>query len=54
MDPLVKRALQGQDEEKLRASMEPSTPQSPPNGCPRGKDVGSPGDLGVTAGSTLP
>ncbi|XP_076767519.1 uncharacterized protein LOC117718444 [Arvicanthis niloticus] len=29
MDPLVKRALQGQDEEKLRVSMEPSTPRVP-------------------------
>lgn len=29
MDPLVKRALQGQDQEKLRASMEPSTPRAP-------------------------
>lgn len=54
MDPLVKRALQGQDEEKLRASMEPSTLRASPSGYPRGKDVGSPGDLGVTAGSTLP
>lgn len=29
MDPLVKRALQGQDEEKLRASMEPTPPKPP-------------------------
>lgn len=38
---------------KGRRILRKNIPQSPPSGYPRGKDVGSPGDLGVTAGSTL-